>query len=93
MGSARKKYTQEYKAEAVELVVSSGRPVAEFTQSVSEGGSYLWTLGDDGELNMVPSSPGIHHTIASGGDPVLAAGQVTFGRGGRVTSFDNFTGH
>ncbi|MGH3306037.1 MAG: transposase, partial [Streptosporangiaceae bacterium] len=28
MGAASRKYTQEYKAEAVELVVSSGRPVA-----------------------------------------------------------------
>jgi transposase len=29
VGQARKKYTQEYKDEAVELVISSGRPVAE----------------------------------------------------------------
>ena len=29
MGQARKKYTQEYKDEAVDLVISSGRPIAE----------------------------------------------------------------
>lgn len=29
MGQARKKYTQEYKDEAVELVVASGRPIAQ----------------------------------------------------------------
>ena len=34
MGAARKKYTQEYKAEAVELVVSSGRPVAEIARDL-----------------------------------------------------------
>jgi transposase-like protein len=28
VGSARKKYTEEYKAEAVEFVISSGRPIA-----------------------------------------------------------------
>ena len=34
MGQARKKYTQEYKDEAVELVVSSGRPVAEIARDL-----------------------------------------------------------
>lgn len=33
MGQARKKYTQQYKDEAVELVVSSGRPMAELPGS------------------------------------------------------------
>jgi hypothetical protein len=28
MGQARKKYTQQYRDEAVELVISSGRPIA-----------------------------------------------------------------
>ncbi|MEV7211741.1 polymorphic toxin-type HINT domain-containing protein [Kitasatospora cineracea] len=70
--------------------ISAGTP--EFTQAAAGNGSYLWTVGEGGELNMVRSSPGIHHTIASGGEPVMAAGQVTF-NGGRVTSFDNMTGH
>lgn len=34
MGQARKKYTQEYRDEAVELVVSSGRPVAEIARDL-----------------------------------------------------------
>ena len=34
MGQARKKYTQAYKDEAVELVVSSGRPVAEIARDL-----------------------------------------------------------
>ena len=44
MGSARRKYTQEYKAEAVELVVSSGRPVAEIARElgINEGTLNNW---------------------------------------------------
>jgi transposase-like protein len=34
VGQARKKYTQEYKDEAIELVVSSGRPVAEIARDL-----------------------------------------------------------
>ena len=43
MGSARRKYTQEYKDEAVELATSSGRPIAEIARDLglSEG-----TLGN-----------------------------------------------
>ena len=35
MGQARKKYTQEYKDEAVELVISSGRPIAEIARNLT----------------------------------------------------------
>ena len=43
MGSTRRKYTPEYKAEAVELVVNSGRPIAEIARDlgINEG-----TLGN-----------------------------------------------
>jgi transposase-like protein len=34
VGQARKKYTQAYKDEAVELVVSSGRPIAEIARDL-----------------------------------------------------------
>jgi hypothetical protein len=34
MGRARGKYTDAYKAEAVELVTSSGRPVAEIARDL-----------------------------------------------------------
>ncbi|WP_328723481.1 polymorphic toxin-type HINT domain-containing protein [Streptomyces sp. NBC_00247] len=70
--------------------ISAG--TSEFTKAAAGNGSYLWIVSEGGELNMVRSSPGIHHTIASDGESVMAAGQVTF-NGGRVTSFDNLTGH
>ena len=43
MGAARKKYTPEYKAEAVDLVVNSGRPVAEIARDL---GIHEATLGN-----------------------------------------------
>jgi hypothetical protein len=63
-----------------------------FNAAVADGGRFLWTVGEDGTLNMVSDLPGIHRTIAADGEPVRAAGQITF-RGGKVTSFDNWTGH
>ncbi|WP_081982091.1 transposase [Streptacidiphilus albus] len=44
MVSKRKKYAPEYKAEAVELVVSSGRPVAEIARDLglNEGTLGSW---------------------------------------------------
>jgi transposase len=43
VGAARKKYTPEYKAEAVELVIGSGRPVAEIARDL---GIHEATLGN-----------------------------------------------
>lgn len=43
MGAASRKYTREYKAEAVELVVSSGRPAVQIAR---EPGINESTLGD-----------------------------------------------
>lgn len=34
MGQARKKYTREYRDEAVDLVVKSGRPIAEIARDL-----------------------------------------------------------
>jgi transposase len=44
VGQARKKYTQEYKDEAVELVISSGRPIAEIARNlgINEGTLANW---------------------------------------------------
>ncbi len=60
MGSARKKYTQEYKAEAVELVVSSGRPVAEIARDLglNEGtlGNWVNTAKKIGDIKSKPLS-------------------------------------
>ncbi|MFB6398163.1 polymorphic toxin-type HINT domain-containing protein [Polymorphospora lycopeni] len=63
-----------------------------FSRAASGSGDFLWTVGEGGNLNMVAAGRGIHHTVASGGAPVMAAGQISF-RNGAVTSFDNMTGH
>lgn len=58
MVSKRKKYTQEYKAEAVELVVSSGRPVAEIARDLglNEGtlGNWVNTAKRSGSIKDKP---------------------------------------
>jgi transposase-like protein len=43
VGAARKKYTPEYKAQAVELVIGSGKPVAEIARDL---GIHEATLGN-----------------------------------------------
>jgi transposase-like protein len=44
VGSARKKYTEEYKAEAVGFVISSGRPIVEVARNlgINEGTLANW---------------------------------------------------
>ena len=58
MGQARKKYTQEYKDEAVELVISSGRPMAEIARDlgINEGtlGNWVNTVRKSGKLKDKP---------------------------------------
>lgn len=58
MGQARKKYTQEYKDEAVELVVSSSRPIAEIARDlgINEGtlGNWVQTAKKSGKLKEKP---------------------------------------
>lgn len=58
MGQARKKYTQEYKDEAVELAVSSGRPIAEIARDlgINEGtlGNWVQTAKKSGKLKGKP---------------------------------------
>jgi transposase len=59
MGAARRKYTQEYKAEAVELVINSGRPVAEVARDlgINEGtlGNWVNKAKRDGVFNRARS--------------------------------------
>ena len=58
MGQARKKYTQEYKDEAVELVISSGRPIAEIARDlgINEGtlGNWVATAKSSGKVKEKP---------------------------------------
>ena len=58
MGQARKKYTQEYKDEAVELVISSGRPMAEIARDlgINEGtlGNWVNAARKSGKLKDKP---------------------------------------
>jgi len=58
VGQARKKYTQEYKDEAVELVISSGRPMAEIARDlgINEGtlGNWVNAARKSGKLKDKP---------------------------------------
>jgi len=58
MGRARRKYTDAYKAEAVELVTNSGRPVAEIARDlgVNEGtlGNWVNMAKKRGEIKDKP---------------------------------------
>lgn len=55
MGSARRKFTPEYKAEAVQFVVSSGQPVAEVARNLGivEGtlGNWVAKARENGQVN------------------------------------------
>lgn len=58
MGSARRKYTDAYKAECVDLVVTSGRPIAEIARDlgINEGtlGNWVNLAKKRGELAEKP---------------------------------------
>jgi transposase len=58
VGQARKKYTQEYKDDAVELVISSGRPIAEIARDlgINEGTLANWvnTARKSGKVKEKP---------------------------------------
>jgi transposase len=58
MGSARRKFTQEYKDEAVALVLGSDRPVAEVAKSlgINEGtlGNWVKKAKDTGDSAEKP---------------------------------------
>jgi transposase len=60
MGQARKKYTQAYKDEAAELVVNSGRPIAEIARDlgINEGtlGNWVQKAKDSGKVREKPLS-------------------------------------
>ncbi|MFI5643407.1 RHS repeat-associated core domain-containing protein [Kitasatospora sp. NPDC051705] len=71
--------------------MTAGTP--EFAQAVSGGGRYLWAVGENGALHIIPDAPGIHHTVMTGGNSVIGAGQVTITSRGVVSSIDNMTGH
>ena len=80
MGQARKKYTQEYKDEAVELVISSGRPIAEIARNlgINEGTLANWvnTAKKSGKLKEKPldTEERARAAGAPGGEPPAADG-------------------
>lgn len=58
MGSGRRKFTDQYKAEAVELVINSGRPTAEIARDlgINEGtlGNWVQMAKKRGEFKDKP---------------------------------------
>lgn len=58
MGSTRRKFTPEYKAEAVQFVVTSGRPVAEIARSLgiveATLGNWVAKARENGEFTERP---------------------------------------
>lgn len=58
MGSTRRKFTPEYKTEAVELVINSARPVAEIARDlgINEGtlGNWVNAAKTRGEIKEKP---------------------------------------
>ena len=58
MGSTRRKFTVEYKAEAVELAINSGRPISEIARDlgINEGtlGNWVKTAKKRGEVKDKP---------------------------------------
>jgi transposase len=62
VGEARRKYTQEYKDEAVELTVSSGRPIAEIARDLgiheATLGNWVNTAKKSGKLKDKPLDTG-----------------------------------
>ena len=58
MGATRRKFTPEYKAEAVRLVINSGRPVAEIARDlgINEGtlGNWVKVAKSRGEVKEKP---------------------------------------
>jgi transposase len=58
VGSTRRKFTSEYRAEAVELVIDSGRPVAEIARDlgINEGtlGNWVNMAKKRGEFTEKP---------------------------------------
>ena len=58
MGSTRRKFTAEYKAEAVELAINSGRPIAEIARDlgINEGtlGNWVKTAKKRGDIKEKP---------------------------------------
>ena len=58
MGSTLRKFTDQYKAEAVELVINSGRPVAEIARDlgINEGtlGNWVQLAKKRGEFTEKP---------------------------------------
>ena len=58
MGSTRRKFTPEFKAEAVELLINSGKPIAEIARDlgISDGtlGNWVKTAKKRGDVKERP---------------------------------------
>ncbi|MBV9059807.1 MAG: transposase [Pseudonocardiales bacterium] len=57
MGSTRQKFTAEYKAEAVELVINSGRSIPEIARDLGINGGTLGVTGQLIEWRVIRDGP------------------------------------
>ncbi|UWE09085.1 RHS repeat-associated core domain-containing protein [Actinacidiphila bryophytorum] len=64
-----------------------------FQDAVSKGGTYLWAVGENGELRIISDvSDKIKHSVLFDGADVRGAGKVVF-ENGEVSMIDNESGH
>ncbi|MEV6488452.1 polymorphic toxin-type HINT domain-containing protein, partial [Actinoplanes sp. NPDC051633] len=70
----------------------AGAGSPEFQSAVNGGGRHIWSVSENGSLNIAPWGESIKHPILNGGGPVRGAGEVVFDRG-MVTNINNATGH
>ncbi|MFI6084722.1 RHS repeat-associated core domain-containing protein [Streptomyces sp. NPDC051217] len=74
-------------------VAPIGAGTQAFERAVSSGGKYLWAVGADGQLRIIPhASSKIKHSVLFRGGRVQGAGDVTFS-GGRVSQISDQSGH
>ncbi|WP_193241667.1 RHS repeat-associated core domain-containing protein [Streptomyces phaeolivaceus] len=64
-----------------------------FDEAVTKGGEYLWAVGANGQLRIIPNVSGkIKHAVLFNGEPVQGAGSVQISNGA-VTFIDDQSGH
>ncbi len=64
-----------------------------FEEALTNGGEYLWVVGADGRLRIIPEvSSKIKHSVLFNGEDVQGAGNVTFANG-KLARITDQSGH